>query len=305
MAQTIVKHVDNEAQEKATRRDGSGHREMVVDSLMDAVAGARRTPGRLETGGVPSKPPATILLSVPLGVLGLRFALPEAVRRHLLRAVAAAVFSFLSWRRLRHRVAAQASRTSHCDVSAPPDVEASRITSWLQQACLFLQSTFSLSLLERLPRKHCQVVSPFSKLTFKVALPPSCLRCNFDLFFMTLFTGGGRHHSSSHGGEGQCCQVEQLRLEPSWDTSLWAHTAPLGFSGLRLSFRSPAVAVERASFLVPLTALPSSTSSTLTVQSNSENVSFGMPGRAWQDVSTSFTPVHGLEVNTSGTRTAP
>ena len=58
---------------------------MVVDSLMDAVAGARRTPGRLETGGVPSKPPATILLSVALGVLGLRFALPEALRRHLQR----------------------------------------------------------------------------------------------------------------------------------------------------------------------------------------------------------------------------
>ena len=31
---------------------------------MDAVAGARRTPGRLETGGVPPKPPATILLSL-------------------------------------------------------------------------------------------------------------------------------------------------------------------------------------------------------------------------------------------------
>ena len=43
------------------RRDGSGQREMVVHSLMDAVAGARRAPGRPETGGVPSKPPATIL----------------------------------------------------------------------------------------------------------------------------------------------------------------------------------------------------------------------------------------------------
>ena len=31
------------------RPDGSVHREMVVDSLMDAVAGARRTPGRHET----------------------------------------------------------------------------------------------------------------------------------------------------------------------------------------------------------------------------------------------------------------
>ena len=46
-----------------------------------------------------------------------------------LRAVAAAVSSSTSLRRLRLRVAAQASRTSHCDVSAPPDVEASCITS--------------------------------------------------------------------------------------------------------------------------------------------------------------------------------
>ena len=66
---------------------------MVVDSLMDAVAGARRTPGRLETGGVPPKPPATfsLSLSVALNVLGLWFALPEALRRQFLRAVAAAV----------------------------------------------------------------------------------------------------------------------------------------------------------------------------------------------------------------------
>ena len=46
------------------RLDGSVHREMVVHSLMDAVAGARRTPGRHETGGVPPKPAATTLLSL-------------------------------------------------------------------------------------------------------------------------------------------------------------------------------------------------------------------------------------------------
>ena len=40
------------------RRDGSEHREMIVDFPMDAVAGARQTPGRLKTGGVPPKPPA-------------------------------------------------------------------------------------------------------------------------------------------------------------------------------------------------------------------------------------------------------
>ena len=41
------------------------HRERtVVNFVMDAVAGARRTPGRHKTGGVPPKPPATILLSL-------------------------------------------------------------------------------------------------------------------------------------------------------------------------------------------------------------------------------------------------
>ena len=94
-----------------------------------------------------------------------------------------------------------------------------------------------------------EIASPISKLTFKVAPPPSCCRGNFHSFFMTLFTGRGRHHSSSRGGGawGQCCHVEQLRLQPSWDISLY--TAPLGFSVLRLSIRSPAVAEERASFL--------------------------------------------------------
>ena len=66
---------------------------MVVDSLMDAVAGARQTPGRLETGDVPSKPPATILLSVSSVFWDFGSLYQKALRRHLLRAVAAAVFS--------------------------------------------------------------------------------------------------------------------------------------------------------------------------------------------------------------------
>ena len=37
---------------------------MVVDFVMIAVAGARRTPGRLKTGGVPPKTPATIFFSL-------------------------------------------------------------------------------------------------------------------------------------------------------------------------------------------------------------------------------------------------
>ena len=36
----------------------------VVDFVIIVVAGARRTPGRLKTGGVPPKPPATIFLSL-------------------------------------------------------------------------------------------------------------------------------------------------------------------------------------------------------------------------------------------------
>ena len=54
-----------------------GTERVVGDFVMNAVAGARRAPGRHKTGGVPPKPPATILsLSVALNVLGLWFVLP-------------------------------------------------------------------------------------------------------------------------------------------------------------------------------------------------------------------------------------
>ena len=62
-----------------------GSERTVVYVSMDAVAGARRTPGRHKTGGVPPKPPATPLLSVPLNGLGLRFIVPR--RRGVLEAV--------------------------------------------------------------------------------------------------------------------------------------------------------------------------------------------------------------------------
>ena len=77
-----------------------GTERCLLTPLMDAVAGARRTPGRLETGGVPSKPPASTLVSVPSGVIF--YALPRQP-----------YFPSLSLRRLRLRVAAQASRTSY------------------------------------------------------------------------------------------------------------------------------------------------------------------------------------------------
>ena len=51
---------------------------MVVDFVMIAVAGARRTLGRLKTGGVPPKPPATnLFFFVALGVLGLRIVVQD------------------------------------------------------------------------------------------------------------------------------------------------------------------------------------------------------------------------------------
>ena len=86
---------------------------MIVDFPMDAVAGARRTPGRLKTGGVPPKPPATILLSLWPSVFWDFGSLFRTFGGHFSRAVAAAVSSSSSLRRPRLCVAAQASRTSH------------------------------------------------------------------------------------------------------------------------------------------------------------------------------------------------
>ena len=57
------------------RREDQGTERAAVNFVMDVVAGARRT------------------LSGALNVLRLRSALPEALRRHFLRAVTAAVFS--------------------------------------------------------------------------------------------------------------------------------------------------------------------------------------------------------------------
>ena len=59
-----------------------GTERTVVNFVMDAVAGARRTPGRHKTGGVPPKPPATTLLSLlPPGLLGFG-SLFRTMRRH-------------------------------------------------------------------------------------------------------------------------------------------------------------------------------------------------------------------------------
>ena len=91
---------------------------------MDAVAGARWTPGRHETGGVPPKPPATILLSL------------WPVRST--RGVAASYLTRCRGSRIfRPRRCANCGLVSRHkpaehripDVSATPDVEASCITS--------------------------------------------------------------------------------------------------------------------------------------------------------------------------------
>ena len=104
----------------------------VVYFVMDAVAGARRTPGRHKTGGVPPKPPATLLLSLSPLVFW------DFGSLHQRRAVAAAVSSSTSRRRPWLRVAAQAAEHPIPDVPAAPDVEASRITSCRGRPCLFL-----------------------------------------------------------------------------------------------------------------------------------------------------------------------
>ena len=59
--------------------------------MMDAVAGARRTPERRKTEGAP-KPPAATPLSVALSVLGLRFAQLKASFRSTVVAAALSVF---------------------------------------------------------------------------------------------------------------------------------------------------------------------------------------------------------------------
>ena len=66
---------------------------MVVDFPMDAVAGARRTPERLKTGGVSPKPPATILLSLwPSVFLGLRIVVQDVAGSLLTRCCGSRIF---------------------------------------------------------------------------------------------------------------------------------------------------------------------------------------------------------------------
>ena len=91
---------------------------------MDAVAGARRTPGRLKTGGVPPKPPATILLSLWPSVFWDFGSLFSSFRGHFLPRLC---------------VAAQASRTSHsrCCCSSRRCGVLYHVMS--RQACLLLQ----------------------------------------------------------------------------------------------------------------------------------------------------------------------
>ena len=101
---------------------------MVVDFVMNAVAGARRTPGRLKTGGVPPKTPATIFLSLWPSVFWDFGSLFRTLRRHFLtRCCGSRIFV--------HVVAATSAwccgtsqRNIASVVSTIPDVAASRFT---------------------------------------------------------------------------------------------------------------------------------------------------------------------------------
>ena len=107
-----------------------GTERAVVHFVMDAVAGARWTPGRHETGGVPPKSPATNLLSLwpsafwDFGSLHQRRrgVISHALSRQpYLRLCRCGDFGFVS----RHRPAEHRI----LDFSAAPDFDASCIMS--------------------------------------------------------------------------------------------------------------------------------------------------------------------------------
>ena len=81
-----------------------------------AVAGARRTPARHKTGGVPPKPPATNILFVTLGVLGLRIVVPEALQRPFGRLLRQRQYG--SSQTLRHPCGQLLWQRQSCDVAA-------------------------------------------------------------------------------------------------------------------------------------------------------------------------------------------
>ena len=108
----------------------------VVFGVTDQMVGDHRLPLGDNTGGARSRTPsANHRFPVPptgperrdvsLTVLGFRFALPETLRRHFLRAVAAAAFFVLVGFVSRHKPAEHRIP----DVSASPDVVASCFTS--------------------------------------------------------------------------------------------------------------------------------------------------------------------------------
>ena len=96
---------------------------MVVDFVMIAVAGARRTPGRLKTGGVPPKTPATNLyFSVALDVLGLRIVVQDVAASFSDALSRQPSSSSSSLRRLWLGVATQASGTSLSGPAQTPNI---------------------------------------------------------------------------------------------------------------------------------------------------------------------------------------
>ena len=167
-------------------------------------------------------------------VLGLRFALPEASRRHLLRAVAAAVFlvPVVAATPASCRGTSQQNRTSHCDVSAPPDVEASRVTSCRDRRALCAERRCGITVSLQSRRRRWDSLVGFVVFDFRWRNSRGG-----NAHLETHFQGGTTTfvlqrqplfvlHDTLHwprassfqlpwGRWGQCCHDEPLRFQPS------------------------------------------------------------------------------------------
>ena len=159
----------------------------VVDSLMDAVDGARRTRGGLKLEAFhQSRQPHSLPVALSSGTSvrstgGVAASSPTRCRGTcIFLPCRCGDFGFVS----RHKPAEHhvpmflQLQTLRRHVSRP-------VAAGVSLSAVHIFSVFAAEIAE----EHCQVVSPISKLTFKVALPPLCCRGNLHSFFMTLLTG--------------------------------------------------------------------------------------------------------------------
>ena len=110
-----------------------GTKRAVVYFVMDAVAGARRTPGRLKTGRVTPKPPATTHLSLLPSVF---WDFGSFYQRGC--GVISYALSRHHYFRLRLGVAAQASRTIALQMFLSLSTSRRLMSGLSRQACLFV-----------------------------------------------------------------------------------------------------------------------------------------------------------------------